>query len=232
MANGIWMRRFARWHIWLGWLVGVPMVMWLVTGLLMVVTPIDEVRGNHLRIEQAAAALPPDTEIAVALPGDPARAVRSVTTAMERGRVVTTITYLDDTSEHYDAAGRPVPPVSDVEARQIVAQGIRGGETIVVARAFDAEQVPFDFRRPVDVWQVSLANGTQVYVNRRNGTIEAVRTRWWRFFDVLFGLHVMDLETREPGPNPWILVFSGLAIAGAVLGCILMFRRRKAKVTA
>ena len=36
MAQQQWMRRFARWHIWLGWLVGVPIVMWMVTGLIMV----------------------------------------------------------------------------------------------------------------------------------------------------------------------------------------------------
>ena len=95
MANGLWMRRFAKWHIWLGWLVGVPMVMWLVSGLLMVITPIDEVRGNHLRIEVEEPTLPPDTNIAVTLPDDPARPVRSVTTAMERGKVVTTIAYAE-----------------------------------------------------------------------------------------------------------------------------------------
>lgn len=232
MANGKWMRRFARWHIWLGWLVGVPMVMWLLTGLLMVITPIDEVRGNHLRIELEQPALPPDTGIAVALPDDPSRPVRSVTTAMERGKVVTTIAYADGSIERYDAAGAALAPISDVEARVIVREQIRGGENIAAVTGFDADAVPFDFRRPVDVWQVTLEDGTRIYVNRQSGTIEAVRTRWWRLFDFLFGLHVMDLETREPGPNPWILVFSTLAVSGATLGCILMFRRRKARVTA
>ena len=34
MANGKWMRRFARWHIWLGWLVAIPvpfLLMWAPT---------------------------------------------------------------------------------------------------------------------------------------------------------------------------------------------------------
>ena len=31
----------AKWHIWLGWLVGVPIVMWLATGLLMTLRPIE-----------------------------------------------------------------------------------------------------------------------------------------------------------------------------------------------
>lgn len=230
MANGQWMRRFARWHIWLGWLVGIPMVMWLLSGVLMVITPIEEVRGSHLRIEIEEPTLPPDTDIAVTLPDDPARPVRSVTTAMERGKVVTTITYADESVERYDASGAVLAPLTDVEARMIVQQQIKGGDNIAAVEAFDADAVPFEFRRPINVWQVTLEDETRIYVNRQTGAIEAVRTRWWRFFDFLFGLHVMDLETREPGPNPWILVFSALAVLGAMLGCILMFRRRKARV--
>lgn len=232
MARGQWMRRFAKWHFWLGWLVGVPMVMWLLSGLLMVVTPIEEVRGNHLRIEVEEPPLPPDTNIAVALPDDPSRPAKSVTTAMERGKVVTTITYVDGSAERYDSAGKALAPITDVAARMIVRERIKGGDTIATVEAFDADDVPFDFRRPIDVWQVTLEDETRIYVNRQTGNVEAVRTRWWRFFDFLFGLHVMDLETREPGPSPWILVFSTLAVLGATLGCILMFRRRKAGVTA
>lgn len=230
MARAIWMRRFARWHVWLGWLVGVPMVMWLVTGLLMVVTPIDEVRGNHLRIETEQPSLPLGAAIAINVPDIASRAVKSVTTTMQRGQVVTTFTFADDSVQLYDAVGKPMPPVSELEARMIVGESIIGGDRISETKSYAAGSVPFDLRRPVDVWQVTLEDDTRIYVNQKTGAIEAVRTKWWRFFDVLFGLHVMDLETREPGPNPWILVFSGLAIAGATLGCILMFRRRKARI--
>ncbi len=42
------MRRLAKWHIWLGWLVGVPLVMWTLTGLVMVSRPIETVRGGAI----------------------------------------------------------------------------------------------------------------------------------------------------------------------------------------
>ena len=51
MANGKWMQRFARWHIWLGWLIAIPLVLWTASGLIMVAKPIEEVRGEHLRAE-------------------------------------------------------------------------------------------------------------------------------------------------------------------------------------
>ena len=49
------MRTLAKWHIWLGWLVGVPIAMWLATGLFMVARPIEAVRGDHIKREVAAA---------------------------------------------------------------------------------------------------------------------------------------------------------------------------------
>ena len=54
------MQRFARWHIWLGWAIAVPLVMWTLTGLVMVARPIEQVRGDHLRLPVEERALPAD----------------------------------------------------------------------------------------------------------------------------------------------------------------------------
>src|SRR4028119_1572534 len=37
-----------RWHIWLGWIIGIPFLLWTVSGLVMVAKPIEEVRGEGL----------------------------------------------------------------------------------------------------------------------------------------------------------------------------------------
>ena len=224
------MRRFARWHIWLGWLVGLPVLMWTLTGLVMVAKPIEEVRGEHLRIEEPEAALPPDTDIAVSLPQASTPPIRSVTTQVERGEVVTRITYMDGTSDRFRADGRRMAPFSEVEARLLVAERIRGGDRVASATRFSAAEVPFDFRRPIPVWQVALEDGTHVYVGTETGRIEAVRTRWWRIFDIMWGLHIMDLQTREDTSHPILILFAALGVIGAFLGCILMFRRRKSRV--
>ncbi|MBX7541730.1 PepSY domain-containing protein [Qipengyuania sphaerica] len=230
MAQQRMMLNFAKWHIWLGWLVGVPVLMWTVTGLIMVIKPIEEVRGNHLRKEVVEKALPRDTNISVSLPSESTAPVRSVTTQVERGETVTRITYMDGTSERYRANGARMSPLSEIEARMIVEQGIEGGDRVVSATRFDADKVPFDFRRPVPVWQVALEDGTHVYVGTETGTIEAVRTEWWRTFDFVWGLHIMDLKTREDTSHPILILFAALSVLGALLGCILMFRRRKARV--
>lgn len=224
------MRRFARWHIWLGWLTGVPLVLWCLSGLVMVARPIEEVRGTDLRRDLAPAALPAGTDIAVRLPADSTRPVVSVATRVELGRVITRLTYADGSVARFDADGRPLGPFSDVEARLLVARAIVGGDRTVQVRLTDAANPPPDFRQPIAAWQVTLADDTHVYVGRDSGEIAAVRTRWWRVFDFMWGLHIMDLQTREDTHHPLLILFASLALIGSLLGVTLLFRRRKARV--
>lgn len=113
-----------------------------------------------------------------------------------------------------------------------MAEKIVGGGNVSTVRLFEANEVPFDFRRTLPVWQIVLDEGTLVYVGRDTGQIEAVRTRWWRAFDFMQGLHIMDLRTREDTSHPILILFAALGVFASILGCILMFRRRKARVTA
>ena len=222
------MLNFARWHIWLGWLVGIPTLMWMVTGLYMAAKPIEEVRGNHLRVEQAVQPL--------VLPGSalasaefPIREMRAV---MQDGRAVAILTGMDGSTRRVDMqSGAALPALSANDARLIVAEQIKGGDQIRSVTAFDADNVPFNFRREMPVWQVALEDGAHIYVGRDTGQIEAVRTRWWRGFDFMWGLHIMDLRTREDTSHPILILFAALGVIGALLGCILMFRCRKAKVS-
>lgn len=220
------MRLFARWHIWLGWLAGVPLLLWTLSGLVMVAKPIEEVRGTHLRREVAPIALPAGADIAVRLPLD--GAVTSVATKIEEGRVITRLTYADERVERFDADGNKLMPFSDVEARLLVAKRIVGGDKVASVRLTDAKNPPLDFRQPIAAWQVTLVDGTNVYVGRDSGEIAAVRTRWWRVFDFFWGLHIMDLQTREDTHHPILILFAVLAFVSCILGTTLLFRRRKA----
>ena len=223
------MRTLAKWHIWLGWLVGVPIAMWLATGLFMVARPIEQVRGDHLRREvpeQQALAIPGST-----LAGAGAN-LEEMHVTMQQGRAVAILTALDGSVRRVDfATGAPLPPLDAAAARALVARAIVGGDKVAKVTQFSAENAPIDFRRPLATWQVALEDGTNVYVGRDTGRIEAVRTRWWRAFDLAWGLHIMDLSEREDTSHPVLIIFAAISLVGALIGCVLMFRRRKARVT-
>jgi uncharacterized iron-regulated membrane protein len=226
MALAMNMRKLAKWHIWLGWLVGVPIVMWLATGLLMVSRPIEEVRGEHLRrvVPTQPLAIPGSTIAA------PEASLREMRVSMQNGRAVAILTTLDGAVSRVDfATGAPLPPLDASAARALVASHIIGGERVERVTLFPADKAPFDFRRPLAVWQVALDDGTNVYVGRDTGEIEAVRTRWWRAFDLAWGLHIMDFSEREDTSHPILIIFAALSLIGAVMGLVLMFRRRKAR---
>lgn len=222
------MQRFARWHIWLGWAIAVPLVMWTLSGLVMVARPIEVVRGEHLRLPVEEQALPADARIAVSLEGS-AKPVRTVSTQVERGETITRFTYLDGTSERFRADGGEIGQMTDVEARLLVAERIVDGDAVASVTRFEADDPPLDFRRPEPVWQVALEDGTNVYVGIDSGEIEAVRTRFGRVFDLMWGLHIMDLEAREDTSHPVLILFAGLALLGTLLGTALLFRRRRSR---
>jgi len=221
------MLRFATWHIWLGWLVGIPILMWMVSGLFMAARPIEEVRGNHLRVatDPPALSLPPDMVPEIDQP------LKEMRAFMQDGRAVMMLIAIDGSITRFDLESRtPLPSVDEARARSIVAEQIVGGSNVSTVRLFEANAAPFDFRRSFPVWQVVLDEGTHVYVGRDTDQIEAVRTRWWRAFDFMWGLHIMDLRTREDTSHPILIIFAGLGVLASAFGCILMFRRRKARV--
>ncbi|RJY08909.1 PepSY domain-containing protein [Aurantiacibacter aquimixticola] len=231
MARQKFMRRFARWHIWLGWLVGLPILMWTVTGLIMVWHPIEEVRGNHLRSDasQIDISLPPSIALSPEL-DLAAGNVERIEIAAPLGTPVLLATSRDGSVARFDAvSGERLPRLDEAAAKRVALLGLADSRQPVTAQFFEADHVPFDFRRPMPVWQITTEDGTHVYVGADTGRVEAVRTRFWRIFDFAWGLHIMDLETREDTSHPLLIGFAFLGVIGSLLGCVLMFRRRRAR---
>jgi uncharacterized iron-regulated membrane protein len=228
------MRTLARWHIWLGWLIGVPLILWTASGLFMVARPIEEVRGNHLRRPAPEpAAMPHDVSLAAPFLETGRPGITEVTYRVERGRPVAIATLADKSIARFDAvSGEALPLPDEATVRQVVARGIVGGEAIVSARLRPAENPPADWRRDEDVWQVALKDGTHVYVDPGTTEIKAVRTRWWRAFDFMWGLHIMDLQTREDTSHPILIAFAALSLIGVSMGTVLLFRRRRRRKSA
>ena len=58
----------------------------------------------------------------------------------------------------------------------------------------------------------------------------ALRSRLWRAFDFMWGLHIMDLQGREDTHHPLLIGSAALALLTSLLGLVLLGRpRRKAR---
>ncbi len=224
MARSPWMMRFARWHIWLGWLVGVPLLFWTISGLWMVARPIEEVRGTALR----ADAVPLPGGITPVLPDLPGGATEQLRLVMRADRPVWIISDTGGNQRAVDAgSGRPLPRVDAALARRIAGAALRQPAMITGAAAFAAVDAPLELRRDRPSWQVRFADGVHVYVDAVTGEVLAVRSAQWRAFDLMWGLHIMDLGGREDSSHPILISFAGMALLSCLLGIALLFRRRR-----
>ena len=214
-----------RWHIWLGWLVGVPLIIWTASGLFMVSRPIDEVRGNHLRAEsEQIFAAHQD----IALFADRGKAVKNARLVSQKSAMVWIVEYEDGSISRFDAAnGKAMAPLTEQDARAAADAVYAPAEPIQSARYFAADEAPLDLRRNKASWQVRFADDTNVYVDAHSGETLAVRTKFWRAFDFMWGLHIMDLQTREDTNHPILIGSAALALLGSILGFSMLFTRRR-----
>lgn len=218
-------RKFMKWHIWLGWLIGVPLILWTASGLFMVVRPIEEVRGNHLRAEQQQLAMPFENIVMFADNGDAVTGARLIAQGQA---MVWIVNYDDGQIARYDAAsGQPLARV-DKNAAQVAAETLYlPEEPVQSVRYYAADNSPSDLRREKASWQVHFDDGTNIYIDALTGETLAVRTQFWRAFDFMWGLHIMDLQTREDTSHPILIGSAALALFGSILGFVMLFTRRK-----
>ena len=222
MAARHLMRRFARWHIWLGWLAAVPLVLWTLSGLFMTLRPIDAVRGTDLRAE-----VPPLDTAKLVMPSL-LQPVRKLTLTNEGGRPVWVAGFDGQSTARFSAIdGKPLGPVGVIEARYLAETALAGDARVTAIRRFAADQAPLELRRGRPSWQAQFADGTHVYVDAETGEVLALRTRFWRAFDFMWGLHIMDPMGRENTSHFLLWLFSTAALVTSLFGTTLLFRRRR-----
>lgn len=221
MARRTPMQRFARWHIWLGWLAAIPLILWTLSGLFMTLRPIEDVRGEQLR--RPAALIPTANLTAPRLPGP----VKRLTLTEQKGAAVWVVTDNAGNQARYAADGMPIPPVGEAEARELARATFAGDAALVSLQRFGADAAPLDLRRERPSWQAAFADGTHIYIDAETGEVLALRSKWWRAYDFMWGLHIMDPLGRENASHPLLWLFSVIALVSSVLGTTLLFRRRR-----
>ena len=221
--------RLRRWHVWLGWIVALPILMWVVTGLVMVAKPIEDVRGEHLLSDPKPIrmALPPVPPATGGIP------LKSLTLEQRADGPRWVIVMANGPTRLADpASGVLLPPLSAADAVREVTARYTGEAKVRAATRTDADKPPIDLRRPIAAWQVAMDDGTHVYVDANSGELVTRRTRWWRFYDFMYGLHLMNLETREDGHNPLTITLAIAALVMSLLALVLLplstrWRRRE-----
>ena len=212
-------RTLLRYHVWLGWLVGIPLLLWTVSGLVMVARPIDEVRGSDLRAE--LPPLPATTVYPPIIHGT-ADSLTLKQTALGPRWIVA----LGDNRYTADPRdGRRLPALDKAHAIAAALGYRKSPARVASAGLTDSGHPPLDMRQPRPAWGVRFGDGARFYIDADTGELLAVRTDYWRFYDTMWGLHIMDLQEREDMHHPILIGFAALAAFATVLAVLLMIAR-------
>jgi hypothetical protein len=192
----------------------------------MVSRPIEEVRGVQLKAE------PPELSLATApvfpaLPKDH-RAPLSVRLEQQWDGPVWIATF-DHGHEMRASArnGEWLPAITEDMARTIAMRWYRPESTIVSAKHTPASAPPLDLRKERPAWGIKFADGAHVYIDADTGSLLAIRSKQWRVFDFMWGLHIMDLQTREDSSHPLLIGFAAISLLSLLMAFWLIIARQR-----
>jgi uncharacterized iron-regulated membrane protein len=214
-------------HKWLGLVVGVQVLGWVLGGLVMTAIPIERVRSEHHVAKFQPAVLPTEGlatygAAATAAGIEPVEATLKSTLrgplwvlkdAQGRAHVVDA------------ASGKPVAPLPESEVRLLAGAQYEGGGRPVAVRWFATP--PQEAGKPGPLWRVDFddAERTSFYVSPETGEVVSRRSNVWRLYDAFWRIHILDFRTGENFNHPLIIAAAALALPMTLAGLILLWIR-------
>lgn len=188
-------------HKWLALFVGVQLVLWTMSGFYMVVVDLDFIHGDPLvrnlrtplvepataiPIEEVTRRLPHATQVSLrSLPGIPAP-LYEVSSAGRR-------TLLNATT------GEQLSPLPENTIDGLARAYYAGDGRLSSLKLLERDPPSELGARPLPLWRADFDDGlqTSLYIHPDTGVLVTRRHRFWRWFDFLWSLHIMDYKERE-----------------------------------
>jgi hypothetical protein len=209
-------------HKWLALLMAIQILFWFVSGLFFAAVPIERVRSEHMKaaapaapiaIADAAAGL---QRLSGEAPGD------RIELRTMLGRPVALVTPGEGAPRLYDLAdGRRLSPIPAALAAEIAEADHAGAQR--ASRVTLVTEESAEYRAALPAWRVDFDDGANraLYVARDTGAVTARRSKLWRVYDFLWGLHIMDFRNHEDFNTPLLIAATALALVVTATGIIL-----------
>lgn len=206
-------------HKYLSFLISIQLLLWTVSGIYFAFNKIENVRGEQYREEPNFNVDFSKLNFQI----DGARNIR-VIDRMDQEILVVDGIY---GREYLNFEGKDVEQLKEEEAKALSAK-----QTSLIPESVDLiieNSIGSEYRgRALPIYRVKSVNeageSINVYLNVYTGEVEAVRSNQWRIWDLMWGFHIMDWETREDIDNLLLKIFSILALISSITGVLLFFR--------
>ena len=227
------MLKLCRWlHNWLGLILVIQIICWFLSGLVMAIMPIEQVRGEHLRQTLASdwqsAALAPASVLAKHQAG--ASLALSQRLILQEQQLAAIPVYLvadqGQLYRYHAATGAMLEPLTEPQIRQLAtAQYLGAGQ---LQHSHLLLQLPAEVKNltpPLWQGQFSDADHTTFYLDPATGIVQRVRTQGWRLFDFFWMLHIMDYRDRSNFNHPLLISSAAAALLFTLTGLVLLWQR-------
>ena len=206
-------------HKYLSFFISVQLFLWTVSGIYFAFNKIELVRGEQYRLTESF----PINFNEVKFSRSDIQQVKAIN---RLGEIIFVVSGSKGT-EYLDSFGIPVNKLNKSEIFEIVSSSS-------TLKPIDLEEITesskgSEFRgRNLPLYKVTSLNDKNkkinLYLNVFSGEITAVRSIQWRIWDLMWGFHIMDWQTRDKINNIFLQIFSILALVSSISGIMLFFR--------
>ena len=206
-------------HKYLSFFISVQLFLWTVSGIYFAFNKIELVRGEQYRLTESF----PINFNEVKFSRSDVQQVKAIN---RLGEIIFVVSGSKST-EYLDSFGAPVNKLNKSEVFEIVTSSS-------TLKPIDLEEITesskgSEFRgRNLPLYKVTSLNDKNkkinLYLNVFSGEITAVRSIQWRIWDLMWGFHIMDWQTRDKINNIFLQIFSILALVSSISGIMLFFR--------
>ncbi len=215
-----------RIHLWAGVLLGIQVLLWMLSGVVMSWFHIELVRGER------SAPVIAEKELEISAYASPGGVIAqsggaySVELRTFLGRPVYEVRGVDGVNIFDARTGDQLSPITESTARRVARNGFVGEGAIKELSLVD--DAPQEYRGSVPVWRAQFDDSlnTRLYISEDTGEIVSRRNDIWRFYDFFWMLHIMDYEERHDFNNPLLRIASAAGLVFAISGLVMIFFKK------
>ena len=206
-------------HKYLSFFISLQLFLWTISGIYFAFHKIELVRGEQYRLTESFPVNFNEVNFS--------RSDVYQIKAIKRLDEIIFVVNASKGTEYLNAIGTPVSKLSKSEVFEIVSSSS-------TLEPIDLEEITesskgSEFRgRNLPLYKVTSLNDKDkkinLYLNVFSGEITAVRSLQWRIWDLMWGFHIMDWQTRDKINNIFLQIFSILALVSSISGIMLFFR--------
>jgi len=205
--------------------IGIQFMLWSITGAYMVFFDIDYIHGDSLVINHQNKIKPEHLTYSsqTLFRRYPQAENLSVGLLIDRE-----VYRFNVHNQQYivDAAnGKLLSPLNESSAIAVAKHAYSGDGKIIDAELITATP-PFELSsRHLPAWRVNFDNigAPALYISATSGKVVTKRHEFWRLFDWMFRLHVMDYDDGENVSNWLLFIFAILAFFATCSGLVLSY---------